>query len=81
MPAPASTALAKTVLAPLPGVIVAIHVKPGTEVAHGQELCIIEAMKMKNVIRATRSGTIAAINVTLNQHVKHHDVLMEFAAG
>ena len=74
--APASSA--KNVLAPLPGVIVAVHVKPGDTVEHGQELCIIEAMKMKNVIRAGRAGTIGAVHVTLNQHVKHHDILLEF---
>ncbi len=74
--APATAA--KTVHAPLPGVIVAVNVKPGEAVAHGHGLCTIEAMKMKNVIRASRAGTIAAVHVTLNQHVKHHDVLMEF---
>jgi glutaconyl-CoA/methylmalonyl-CoA decarboxylase subunit gamma len=68
----------KAVHAPLPGVIVAVNVKPGEAVTHGQELCTIEAMKMKNVIRAGRAGTIAAVHVTLNQHVKHHDVLLEF---
>ena len=74
----APTSSAKSVLAPLPGVIVAISVKPGDAVAHGQELCVIEAMKMKNVIRASRAGTIGAVHVTVNQHVKHHDVLLEF---
>ena len=74
----APTTGAKSVLAPLPGVIVAISVKSGDVVEHGQELCIIEAMKMKNVIRASRAGTIGVVHVTLNQHVKHHDVLMEF---
>jgi biotin carboxyl carrier protein len=68
----------KAVHAPLPGVIVAVSVKPGDVVAHGQELCTIEAMKMKNVIRAGRAGTIGAVHVALNQHVKHHDVLLEF---
>jgi biotin carboxyl carrier protein len=83
-PAPASSAPvvptsgAKSILAPLPGVIVAISIKPGDIVEHGQELCVIEAMKMKNVIRASRAGTIGALHVTVNQHVKHHDVLLEF---
>jgi biotin carboxyl carrier protein len=72
------TTTAKSVLAPLPGVIVAISVKPGDVIEHGRELCIIEAMKMKNVIRANRAGTIGAVHVTLNQHVKHHDILLEF---
>lgn len=74
----APTSGAKSVLAPLPGVIVAVSIKPGDVVTHGQELCTIEAMKMKNVIRAGRAGTIAAVHVTVNQHVKHHDALLEF---
>jgi biotin carboxyl carrier protein len=74
----APTSGAKSVLAPLPGVIVAINAKPGDVVEHAQELCVIEAMKMKNVIRASRAGTIGAVHVTLNQHVKHHDTLLEF---
>jgi biotin carboxyl carrier protein len=74
----ASVTAGKAVNAPLPGVIVAVSVKPGDTVAHGQELCTIEAMKMKNVIRAGRAGTVAAVHVTLNQHVKHHDALLEF---
>ncbi len=74
--APSSSA--KNVLAPLPGVIVTVDVKPGDTVEHGQELCTIEAMKMKNIIRAGRAGTIGAVHVMLNQHVKHHDILLEF---
>ena len=73
---PASSA--KRVLAPLPGVILEVSVKPGDAVEHGQALCTIEAMKMKNVIRASRAGTIAAVHVTTNQHVQHHAVLLEF---
>lgn len=68
----------KTVLAPIPGVIVAVNVQPGSQVAVGDELCILEAMKMKNVIRASRAGEIATVSVKLNQHVKHHDVLFEY---
>ena len=74
----APTSSARNVLAPLPGVVVSISVKPGDAVEHGQELCTIEAMKMKNVIRASRTGTIGAVHVTVNQHVKHHDTLLEF---
>ncbi|HSD85636.1 MAG TPA: biotin/lipoyl-containing protein [Anaerolineae bacterium] len=74
----APTTGAKSVVAPLPGVIVAVSAKPGDAVEAGQELCIIEAMKMKNVIRANRTGTIGAVHITVSQHVKHHDVLLEF---
>ncbi len=65
--------------APIPGVIVAIAVKPGAKVQVGDELCVLEAMKMKNAIRATRAGQIAEVHVTVGQHVKHQELLVEFA--
>lgn len=68
----------KDIAAPLPGVIVAILVKPGDQVVHGQELCTLEAMKMKNAIRANREGTIASIEVNVSDQVNHGQVLMTF---
>jgi glutaconyl-CoA/methylmalonyl-CoA decarboxylase subunit gamma len=65
--------------APIPGVIVSVAVQPKDEVIAGQELCVLEAMKMKNLIRANRAGVIAKIHISAGQHVKHHDVLMEYA--
>jgi biotin carboxyl carrier protein len=69
----------KAVLAPIPGVIISIAVQPHAQVIVGQELCVLEAMKMRNSIRATRNGEILQVKVTPGQHVGHHDVLMEFA--
>lgn len=70
---------AKAVNAPIPGTIISIAVKPGDSVVQGQELCILEAMKMKNTIRAGRAGTIATIYVKESDSVKHNQALMEFA--
>jgi glutaconyl-CoA/methylmalonyl-CoA decarboxylase subunit gamma len=67
------------VRAPIPGVITAVNIHPGEEVNVGQQLCVLEAMKMNNSIRASRAGHIATVNVTVGQHVKHHDILLEFA--
>jgi glutaconyl-CoA/methylmalonyl-CoA decarboxylase subunit gamma len=69
---------AQAVRAPIPGVIISVAVKAGDVVKHGQELCVLEAMKMKNVIRASRAGTIDVVYTVAQQHVKHHDVLMEY---
>lgn len=74
-----AAASAQSVFAPIPGVIAALSVKPGETVAAGQELCILEAMKMQNIIRAPRDGTIAAVHVAVGQHVRHHEPLMEYA--
>lgn len=69
----------KAVHAPIPGVIVSINVEEGQTVEVGQPLCVLEAMKMKNSIRAPRAGTIAEIVVAAGDHVQHHDLLMEYA--
>lgn len=66
------------VLAPIPGVILSVNVKEGDSVSFGQELCVLEAMKMKNQIRANRAGVIAALCVAPGDQVKHGQVLMEY---
>jgi biotin carboxyl carrier protein len=70
---------ARAVRAPIPGVIVSVAVEAGSQVSQGQELCALEAMKMKNLIRAPRAATIARVAVAVGQHVKHRDLLIEFA--
>jgi biotin carboxyl carrier protein len=69
------------VLAPLPGVLLSVAVQPGEEVTVGQPLCVLEAMKMNNTIRAARSGRIAAVRATVGQAVQHRQVLLEYAAA
>ena len=68
----------KALLAPLPGTVTEIFVLPGARVEIGQPVCVIEAMKMKNTIRADRSGTIANVSISPGQSVKHKQVLVEF---
>ena len=67
-----------TLNAPLPGVIISIEVKEGQAVTSGQELYILEAMKMKNSIKADRNGKIASIHVTSGDLVKHNQPIMTF---
>jgi biotin carboxyl carrier protein len=69
----------KSVLAPIPGVILSVAVKPGDGVVFGQELFILEAMKMKNQIRANRAGKVAAVFVSPGQQVSHSQALLEYA--
>ncbi len=76
--ADAVSAAGPVVHAPIPGVITSVAVRPGDSVTVGQELCVLEAMKMKNAIRASRPGTVAAVHVAPGQHVKHNDPLVEF---
>jgi len=66
------------VIAPIPGVIVEITASAGDSVTYGQELCVLEAMKMKNSIRANRIGQIKKILISTGDHVRQSQVLMEF---
>jgi biotin carboxyl carrier protein len=75
---PSAQGSSKDVISPLPGVVVAILVKPGDSVEHGQELFTLEAMKMKNAIRSNREGMIASIDIDVGDQVNHGQVLMSF---
>lgn len=67
--------------APIPGVILSVAIRPGDLVEKGQELCILEAMKMKNTIRSPRGGAIQTVHVAPGQTVSHGDLLMEFESS
>ncbi len=68
---------AGTVTAPLPGVVKTVVVRPGQTVAAGDDLVVIEAMKMDNVIRAQRAGTVGTVYVTAGQQVAYGERLLE----
>ncbi|MBV8084532.1 MAG: biotin/lipoyl-binding protein, partial [Chloroflexi bacterium] len=48
--------------APIPGLVVAVNVKPGDEVHEGQALIVVEAMKMQMELKSPRSGHVAEVN-------------------
>jgi biotin carboxyl carrier protein len=77
--APARTSNTHQIVAPIPGVILTIAVKPGERVEYGQELFVLETMKMKSCIRAPRAGQVGTIHVAAGQTVKYRQVLLEFA--
>jgi biotin carboxyl carrier protein len=68
----------KTVRAPMPGHIVSIPVAAGDQVARGDLLCVLEAMKMNNQIRAPQDGVIAEIQAAVGTQVNYGDPLMRF---
>ena len=57
------------VIAPLPGVIVDVKVKPGDEIKRGDTVVILDAMKMENNITSDRAGKIAEICVAPGESV------------
>ncbi|MAA99757.1 MAG: pyruvate carboxylase [Stappia sp.] len=67
--------------APMPGVISTVAVKPGQQVATGDVLVSIEAMKMETALHADRAGTIAEVLVTPGQQVDAKDLLVAFEAN
>lgn len=67
-----------TLTAPLPGVIISVEVREGQSVTSGQELYVLEAMKMKNSIKANRNGKIASIQVNPGDLVKHNQPILTF---
>lgn len=77
-PAAPPAADAQQVIAPMPGTILEVFVRAGDHVTHRQDLCTLEAMKMKNAIRSPRDGVIAEIRVRPNQSVAYGDVLFVF---
>jgi glutaconyl-CoA/methylmalonyl-CoA decarboxylase subunit gamma len=68
-PAPVAAAAAEAVTAPLPGKVLSVAVKAGDRVKQGDELCVIEAMKMGNSVKAQREGTVREILVVSGQVV------------
>ena len=65
------------VTAPLPGTILKLNVHLGDLVTEGQNLLIMEAMKMENQVQTTRAGEVTAIKVNVGDSVLQDDVLIE----
>jgi propionyl-CoA carboxylase alpha chain len=63
----------------MPGLVKAISVKPGQEVKAGETLCIVEAMKMENVLRAERDAVVKALCVKEGDTLAVDAIIMEFA--
>lgn len=68
------------VAAPMPGLVASVAVAEGRQVAAGDLLMTIEAMKMETALHAERGGTIAALHAAPGQSVEAKDLLVEFAA-
>ncbi len=82
--APAAAAAAPTggagsVLAPMAGLVLSVKVQVGAQVAVGDELLVLEAMKMENAITAASAGSVKSIAVQPQQTVNQGDLLVEIA--
>jgi propionyl-CoA carboxylase alpha chain len=78
MPEHASVDSSKTLLCPMPGLVVSINVEPGQEVKPGEALAVVEAMKMENILRADREVKVKAIHARQGDSLAVDAVIMEF---
>ncbi len=78
LPEKAAADTSKLIASPMPGLMVSVDVRVGQEVKEGEVVAIIEAMKMQNIIRAERDGTVKAVNAKAGDSVAADEVLIEF---
>ncbi len=69
--------LSKMLICPMPGLLMKLHVAEGDEVQPGQPLATVEAMKMENILRAEKEGTIASINAAEGDSLAVDEVILE----
>ena len=68
----------KELLCPMPGMLVSLAVSEGQDVKAGEALVVVEAMKMENILRAERDGTIKKIHFAAGDSLAVDDVILEF---
>jgi propionyl-CoA carboxylase alpha chain len=70
--------LSKYLLCPMPGLLTALNVGEGDKVEAGQPLAVVEAMKMENILRAEKSGTVAKVAAKPGESLAVDAVILEF---
>ena len=79
MPVTTASDSGKKLLCPMPGLVISIAVSEGQEIKAGETLAIVEAMKMENVLRAERDGTVKKLHAKAGDSLAVDAVIMEFA--
>ena len=80
MPAKRPPDLSRFLLSPMPGLLVRVSVGPGDAVKAGQEVAVVEAMKMENLLRAEQDGTVAAVLSEPGASLAVDQPILEFEA-
>jgi propionyl-CoA carboxylase alpha chain len=71
----------KYLICPMPGLLTALHVGAGDHVEAGQSLAVVEAMKMENILRAEKAGTVKSVNAGPGDSLAVDAVILEFEQG
>jgi propionyl-CoA carboxylase alpha chain len=79
IPEKAAPDLSRFLLSPMPGLLVSIAVDEGQEVKAGEELAVVEAMKMENVLRAERDGKVKSVHAKAGDSLAVDQVILEFS--
>ncbi len=78
MPVKVPPDTSKLLLSPMPGLLISLAVAEGQEVKAGEELAVIEAMKMENVLRAERDAVVSSIKAATGESLMVDQVIMDF---
>jgi propionyl-CoA carboxylase alpha chain len=79
MPVKAAPDTSKFLLSPMPGLLASVAVGEGQEIKTGEVLAVVEAMKMENVLRATRDGTVKTLHAKAGDSLRVDQKIIEFA--
>ncbi len=79
MPEKTVADMSKFLLCPMPGLVKVIHVSEGQDVQAGDALAVVEAMKMENILRAERDGSVKTVNAKPGDSLAVDEVILEFA--
>jgi propionyl-CoA carboxylase alpha chain len=79
MPVKAAPDTSKFLLSPMPGLLASVAVAEGQEVKAGEALAVVEAMKMENVLRAVRDGTVKTLHAKAGDSLRVDQKIVEFA--
>ncbi|WP_176591099.1 acetyl/propionyl/methylcrotonyl-CoA carboxylase subunit alpha [Sphingobium sp. EM0848] len=69
--------LSRYLICPMPGLLVALHVKEGDKVEIGQPLAVIEAMKMENILRAQKAGVVKSVSAAQGESLPVDAIILE----
>jgi propionyl-CoA carboxylase alpha chain len=70
--------MSKYLISPMPGLLQSVAVEPGEKVDSGDELAIVQAMKMENILRAIRPGKVGKIHARAGDTLSVGQIILEF---